>query len=190
MKQVDARESDDHRDPNGNPRAGSPLVDRSWRARPAATTMSARLVTRGGSRSMAPRMTGCHPFGALPGTLGLRPGLTRGAERVRLSGFRQGSNALRMKGARDLQTFPPSELPLNAKWFRINPSAPLRGRVDRRTGSSPPEPGASTAPVVPPTGAVPFSRAVLSRRLSQLCRNDPHPRHPPHRYPQPPAQRV
>src|SRR6478672_5496568 len=37
---------------------------------------------------------------------------------------------------------------------------PRKGRADRRTCSSPPEHGASTAPVVPPTGAVPFSRAV------------------------------
>jgi len=29
MRQVDVRESDDHRDPIGHPRAGSPLVDRS-----------------------------------------------------------------------------------------------------------------------------------------------------------------
>src|SRR6476620_7761425 len=37
---------------------------------------------------------------------------------------------------------------------------PRKGRADRRTCSSPPEHGASTAPVVPPTGAVPFSPAV------------------------------
>ena len=74
--------------------------------------------------------------------------------------------------------------------------APPRGRAGRRTGSSPPELGALTAPVVPPTGAVPFlrrsmvARGRLTRASARLGPSTPPPvNHAVHRPPSAAASR-